>query len=90
MERTLNRTASQLAQNRTNLEAGAPGSGAPPTLLVTRKAQVRKSCVAWIMSSPFLGVHRLLMDPISWIASARASSVWGRCLRCQVHIRSIV
>mmetsp|Transcript_35706 Transcript_35706/g.105539 ORF Transcript_35706/g.105539 Transcript_35706/m.105539 type:complete len:249 (-) Transcript_35706:903-1649(-) len=49
------------------------------SLLLIRKAHVRKSCVVWMTSSPFLGVHRLLTLPIRWSASARASSVCGRC-----------
>ena len=37
------------------------------------------TCVAAIKISPFLGVHRLLTTPMSWMASVRASSVWGTC-----------
>mmetsp|Transcript_9614 Transcript_9614/g.20488 ORF Transcript_9614/g.20488 Transcript_9614/m.20488 type:complete len:225 (-) Transcript_9614:1184-1858(-) len=49
------------------------------SLTVIRYAHVKKSWVAAIMISPFLGVHRLLTLPMSCSASARASSVWGRC-----------
>jgi hypothetical protein len=54
----------------TGLDSPQPPS-APSTLSPT--------CVAAMSTSPFLGVHRLLTEPISVMASARASSVWGRC-----------
>ena len=39
---------------------------------------VRKSCVAAMSRSPFLGVTRLDLLPMRTRASALASSVWGR------------
>mmetsp|Transcript_19776 Transcript_19776/g.62921 ORF Transcript_19776/g.62921 Transcript_19776/m.62921 type:complete len:220 (-) Transcript_19776:1382-2041(-) len=49
------------------------------SLDVMRKAEVRKSWLAAISTSPFLGVARLACTPMRWMASALASSVCGRC-----------
>ena len=46
------------------------------------KAQESGRASTWVAAtriSPFLGVHRLCITPMSWEASALASSVWGTC-----------
>mmetsp|Transcript_31166 Transcript_31166/g.96457 ORF Transcript_31166/g.96457 Transcript_31166/m.96457 type:complete len:242 (+) Transcript_31166:1735-2460(+) len=47
---------------------------------VKRYAAVTKSCVAATRGSPFRGVQMLCATPNNSWASARASSVWGRCM----------